>query len=109
MVATAKRRMTLKLFLKELEKTKGWVLKRDRYRDRGREWIISMSDCPIIKVCTKLCNRRYNCGEWNLAANELGLSPEIARRIVVAADDHKQNKLRRKLLRATGLLRKENK
>ena len=96
--------MTYKKFLETLKKT-------------NRNWILSASGamivrldtlrCPITTVCSIVCGDIFDNSQYLYAARRLKLRRNLAENIVIAADNRMhtrhQARIRRDLLRATGL------
>lgn len=96
--------MTYKQFLAELRQISGWCMWRNgairRNNHGGWRW---RWECPITAVCRKVRGMKFESLWATAAADELGLAPTVASRIIGAADLVDSPKTRRDLLKTCGL------
>lgn len=87
--------MTLKTFIEEASKIKGWRINRERQIRCKNGY------CPIVAVARKRYPKRdLSNGLWAEAADLIGLTFKNADKVVGAADNLDNLKLRRDILRA---------
>lgn len=101
--------MTLNQFFKELRKHRGKFELNGKYEEVrtkncrliSESWPHVRPLCPIEEVHRVRSKKRYD-GWIESATQALGLSKQVADRIIIAADS-KRSKYRKPLLRALGL------
>ncbi|MEK7640598.1 MAG: hypothetical protein AAB389_01210 [Patescibacteria group bacterium] len=108
-----KPKMTLKQFLKELEKHSVTMVIAGESKIRSGGEIGRFGDptqhCPITKVCKRITGFHFRPRYYLDAARQIGLSQKMAGVIVGAADKPlrkcgpKQKKVRRQMLKVLGL------
>ena len=110
--------MTLEKFLQELQKTpRKWEI--INWPDACQAIRIDDVSSPLTFVCKRVKKEKwfeYGIGDYDLAAQELGIDNELAEKIEDATNFSMRNlntpekrKIRTELLKATGLSRQKSK
>lgn len=102
--------MTYRQFLIELRKTaRNWTTSHDFLRARKPSSTWEM-DSPVTAVCSAVTGKEFMMGEWQQAAELIGLNKKVAEKITESANNGVpfhgffSEEIRRDLLRATGLM-----